>query len=242
MQLKEFITNAYVVAARLLRYNMKIIFANKFIYFLMGAVFIFISVAAINVFYLKSSPNEESIYWILLLPGILIIFYPITFGIQNDSDNRVLELVFGIPNYRYKVQFLRISLIFFVSFAALFVFILLSYFILTPVAVFEMLYQIMFPILFIGSTAFLITTFVRDGSGTAVIMIIIAVVFMMAGDFFVDNPKWNIFLNPFSIPDNLNETVWTEIVMHNRLYLFAASIFTLLYGLLNLQKRERLLK
>lgn len=242
MHIKEFMNNARVIVVRLIRYNMKIIFANKFIYFLLGAVFIFLSVIAINLFYTKSGFSEEGIYWMLLIPGILIIFYPITFGLQNDADNRMLELVFGIPNYRYKIQFLRISLIFFISFAVLFVFILFCYYLLTPLAVFEMLYQTIFPILFIGSIAFLITTFVRDGSGTAVIMVIIVIISMMLDDFYHAHPEWDIFLNPFSLPENFNETVWAGVVMHNRTYLFIASLIAILYGLLNLQKRERLLK
>lgn len=241
MKFRQFLINACVAAVRLLHYNMKIIFADKFIYFLLGAVCIFIAVTAVNLFYIDAALDEETIYWTLLVPGILIIFYPIAFGIQNDSDNRMLELVFGIPNYRYKVQLLRVFLIFITAFTVLFVFILFCNYILIPLTIFEMLYHIIFPILFLGSMAFLITTFIKDGSGTAVIMIITIVVFCIARDFFQSNPKWDIFLNPFSLPQGFSETVWAEIVTQNRIYLLAGSILAILYGLLNLQKREKLL-
>ncbi|MFC1558922.1 hypothetical protein ACFL40_06190 [candidate division KSB1 bacterium] len=241
MKFRQFLINTFVAAVRLLRYNMKIIFANKFIYFLSGAVFIFIAVTAVNLFYIETTIDKETIYWTLLVPGILIIFYPITFGIQNDSDNRMLELVFGIPNYRYKVQLLRVFLIFVIAFTVLFAFILFCNFIIIPLTIFEMLYHIIFPILFLGSTAFLISTFIKDGSGTAVIMIITIVVFWIARDFFQSNPKWDIFLNPFSLPEGFSETVWDEIIIQNRIYLFVGSILAILYSLMNLQKRERLL-
>ncbi len=241
MKFRQFLINAYVAAVRLLHYNMKIIFANKFIYFLLSAVFIFVTVTAVNLLYLNTTLDEETIYWTLLVPGILIIFYPITFGIQSDSDNRMLELVFGIPNYRYKVHLLRVLLIFIIAFTVLFIFIILCDFVLIPLTIFEMLYHIIFPILFLGSMAFLITTFIKDGSGTAVIMIITIVVFWIARDFFQSNPKWDIFLNPFSLPQSFSETVWAEIVTQNRIYLFVGSILAILYSLLNLQNRERLL-
>ena len=72
--------------------------------------------------------------------------------------------------------------------------------------------------------AFLITTLIRDGSGTAVVMIITGIIFWIAKDFFQNNPQWNIFLNPFSLPQNFNEMVWAEIVMQNRIYLLIAPI------------------
>lgn len=31
------------------------------------------------------------------------IFYPAIFGMQNDVDNRILEILFGIPDYKCKV-------------------------------------------------------------------------------------------------------------------------------------------
>ena len=40
---------------------------------------------------------------ILMFPSMLLIFYPAVFGIQNDEDSRILEILFGIPDYKYKV-------------------------------------------------------------------------------------------------------------------------------------------
>ena len=38
---------------------------------------------------------------------MLIMFYPIVYNIQNDKDTRMLEIIFGVPDYRYKVYLLR---------------------------------------------------------------------------------------------------------------------------------------
>jgi len=91
--------NILDIAVKLVRYNLKIVFANKFIYFLIAAVAFFLFVALVSVFS-NSNITEDSIYDILFFPGILLIFYPTTFGIQNDKDARMLEIIFGIPNYR----------------------------------------------------------------------------------------------------------------------------------------------
>jgi hypothetical protein len=95
----------------MIRYNLKIIFANKFIWFLIAA-FAFFLFFAINSVVNRSSITEASIYELLIFPGILLIFYPSVFGIQNDDDSRMLEILFGIPNYRYKVWLVRLLMIY----------------------------------------------------------------------------------------------------------------------------------
>ena len=93
--------------AKLSRYNIKIIFGNKFIYFVLSAIGFYILTVGISLF----SDNEITMasgYNMLLVPSILLVFYPTCFGIQNDQDAKIIEIIFGIPNYRYKVWLLRL--------------------------------------------------------------------------------------------------------------------------------------
>jgi len=241
MRYAGFFQNSIHVLVRLIRYNLKIIFANKFIYFLIAALAIFLLVTVLNLLDTDAHPTEGTVYYLLLVPGILLTFYPVTFGIQNDVDSRMLEILFGIPNYRYKVWLFRLVLIFSVSFVILFFLGVLSSIALTTVPVIEMLFQIMFPILFLGSVAFMVSTIVRNGSGTAVVIVIIGMTFWIARNFFESHREWDIFLNPFTLPQNMNEVAWAEIILNNRIYLIAGVIMALLFGLLNLQKREKFL-
>jgi hypothetical protein len=231
-----------IILYRTVRYNLKIIFGGKFIYFLGSALFIFLFVTVLNLINADSSPNEGTVYRLLLVPGILLIFYPTTFGIQNDVDNRMIEILFGIPNYRYKVWLVRIILIFLGSAVILALLSAVSSVVLTTVPVSEMVFQIMFPILFLGCAAFMVSTLVRNGSGTAVVMVIFGMFFWIARDFFEDHRTYDLLLNPFILPDNMNSAVWYDIVLNNRVYLAAGAIFSLLAGLLNLQKREKFLQ
>ena len=92
-----------------------------------------------------------------------------------------------------------------------------------------------------GSLAFAVSTIVRDGNGSAVVVLIIGIVFWIGRGMFDAYPRFDVFLNPFSIPRNVSDSAWAEIVSDNRLYLMAGSVITLLLGLLNLQKREKFL-
>jgi hypothetical protein len=96
----------------------------------------------------------------------------------------------------------------------------------------------MFPIYFLGSLAFLFSTIIKNGNGTAVVMVIIGVLLLILSGI-LERTLWNIFLNPFSIPNRLNEMVWQEITLKNRIFLSVGTVLFVLYGLFNLQKREK---
>jgi hypothetical protein len=221
----------------MVRYNLKIIFANKFIWFLLASLAFFIGILLITLFS-QSKIDTASIYNLLLFPGLLLVFYPTVFGIQNDEDTRVLEILFGIPDYRYKVWLVRLILIYLVVYFILLLLGIFCSWALLPFPVFNMAWHLMFPIFFMGTLAFLLSTFIKNGIGTGVVIIIIGVFFLALIDA-LENSKWNIFLNPFNLPDGMSENAWKSIVQDNRIILFVGIVLALLGGLTSLQKRER---
>ncbi len=229
--------NTADIAVKLFRYNVKIIFSNKFIYFLLAALGFFLLVTVINLFS-DSNPTAGSVYYLLLLPGLLLVFYPTTFGVQNDVDARMIEIIFGIPNYRYKIWLLRIFIIYIVVSVILLILSFLSALVLVSIPVLEVVFQLMFPIFFLGSLAFLFSTLVRNGNGTAVLMVVIGLAFWISSGI-LEQSKWNIFLNPFLLPSDMNEIIWADVIFNNRLIITAATVIAILWGLLNLQKREK---
>ena len=131
------LSNIISFTLQLVRYNLKIIFANKFIYFLLASFSIFLLIATINLFDTEWYPSESTVYYLLLFPGLLLIFYPSAFGIQNDMDSRMIEMLFGIPNYRYKVWLVRLVIIYIMVLAMLIFLCILSSLTLVPVSIFE---------------------------------------------------------------------------------------------------------
>ena len=75
---------------RLITYNVKVIFANKFVYFVLAAFLFFIFIITITII---EDPdfNEAVIYGFLVFPGLLLIFYPMAYGIQYDDDSKMLR-------------------------------------------------------------------------------------------------------------------------------------------------------
>ena len=231
------IKNALHLTMKMIRYNMRIIFAARFIWFLLASLGFFIFIL-VNSVLNNASIDEELIYNSLIFPGILLIFYPMTFGIQNDQDAGILEIIFGIPDYRYKVWLVRMLLVFILVFIIIYLFSALGSVLMLRFNLLEMTVQTMFPIVFLGSLSFMFSTIIKNGNGTAVIMVILGVMlFILSSN--LENSQWNIFLNPFKIPRNLNEVIWEGITVKNRIFLSISTVVFLLTGLLNLQKRER---
>ena len=221
----------------MIRYNLKIIFANKFIWFLLAALGFFIMVTLITLFNGRMM-TSGTIFSLLLYPGLLLIFYPTAFGIQNDEDTRILEILFGIPDYRYKVWLVRLILIFLLVFVVLLILSMFCSWALVNFTSIDMAYYLILPIFFMGSLAFLLSTLIRNGIGTAVVMVIIGIVFTSLADA-IEHSKWNVFLNPFNMPQDISEAAWLTVVHDNHVMLIVGIILTMLAGLLSLQRREK---
>ena len=233
---RSIIRNIYSLA----RYNMKIIFGGKFIYFILAA-FIFFLVFGTIMALDTNEMQMEDIYGILAFPAILLVFFPSVFGIQSDADQRTLEIIFGIPDYRYKVWLVRYIMILLLVFVLLFPFAGLAWYALMSFPVLPMILHLMVLVLFTSALGFCLSTILKNGNATAVIMVILGLFFLILADE-LDESKWNMFLNPFSTPRNLNDIVWKEIVRQNRLIMGISSLVLLLLGLLNLQQREKFLR
>jgi hypothetical protein len=218
-------------------YNLRIIFANRFVWFLAGSVLFYLGLSVIYVFDQDVS-NMRDLYGVFLFSGILLVFYPTAFGIQNDQDARTIEILFGIPNYRYKVWLVRIVLIFIVAFLIMLGFTFLSSVLIVKFHFVDMTAQVMIPVLFLGVMSFMLSTVVRNGNGTAVLMIIFGLFFLILSENLYKS-QWNVFLNPYDTPRDLNETTWAMITLKNRIILITGSVIFLLAALYNLQKREK---
>jgi len=222
---------------KLINYNVKVIFANKFIYFVVASFLFFAFIITIAIF---DDPdfNEAVIYGFLVFPGLLLIFYPMAYGIQNDDDSKMLETIFGIPNYRYKVWLVRFVLAVGVAFVILLVLGSIANFTLYRFNLLPMVGQVLFPILFLSSLAFMLSTLIKNGNGTAIVIVIVSFIFFVFAEPLEYN-VYNVFLNPFSEPREMSEFIWHSIIFKNRIYLIVASVLCLLYGMFNLQFREK---
>jgi hypothetical protein len=228
--------NQFKLIKSIVGYNLKIVFADKFVYFLIAAIAFYLMIIGIMLFS-DDVQTHEDIFNTIIFPGILIIFYPVVFNIQNDKDARMIEIVFGVPDYRYKVYLIRFAISILLLLVILIVLAWFSDFAITHIPVFKMVYELMFPLFFLACTSFLFSTLIKNGRGTAVVMVIIGLIFFILSEP-LQYSKWNIFLNPFNVPGDISMGIWMNVVFQNRLMLMVGSVIALLWSMINLQKRE----
>lgn len=219
--------------------NVKVVFGNKFMYFLLGALGFFIFLVVINLFSDKVL-NEALCYNIMLPPALILIFYPTTFAMQNDEDTKTLEMIFGVPNYRYKVYLFRFAMIAVITFGMLLVFGILNYLALMSFNIWIMSLQVLFPVLFCGALCFMLASMLKAGTSTAVVAIIICLGLWILGNNLGDTSQWALFFNPFQTV-TISDTRFQEILIHNRIYISIGIVAFMLTTLFQLQKRERLI-
>jgi len=220
---------------QIIRHNLKIIFGDKFPYFLMGAFAIFIFIVLINLFG-NDRFSGESVYSLLVFEGIIIVFFPTVYAIQNDADKRTIEILFGIPNYRYNVWLVRLLIAFMVCWVLLAVLALMCYFALVSFPIGTMIYYVIFPVFALGSLGFLLATLLKNGNSAAVVGIIIGLGLWLLSEL-LSQSQWNVFLNPFDDTDMAGQ-IWEATIRKNRVFLFITGVVFLVGGLLGLQKRE----
>ncbi len=230
-------TSSMILISRIIRYNLKIIFAGRFFLFLLAAIAFYIFFMIVSVFD-NVEINIAFLYEITFFPALLLIFYPVVFGIQRDDDARMLEILFGIPDYRYKVWLVRLFLIFSLVFVLLILFAAIGSWLLYPIEPVRLAAQLLFPVCFLGSLAFYFATRIKNGNATAVVMVLLGF-FLSIFSEIVEDTLWDIFLNPFGSPRQYTQVAFQQIVWKNRVFLSVGTLVFTLGALLNLQNREK---
>lgn len=231
----NFIKNTLLLA----KYNFKILFGGKYIVFVIIALLLFAGLL-FNTAYDGNVISEEAVFTCLIIPSMLLLFYPATYGIQKDEETKILEIFFCIPNYMYKVWLLRLLFVFVACYLDVLLFSYLAHLLLCPVEIFLMTYSVMFVVLFFGAFAFFLSTVIKSGNGVAVVLIGIFSLLVGIGSAY-DTTMWNILLNPFREIDEIHPEIWESTIKNNRLLLSISSIGLILLSLNNLRRREKLL-
>ncbi|MFI3285445.1 MAG: hypothetical protein R3Y08_02215 [Rikenellaceae bacterium] len=223
----------------LAKYNFKVVFGGRYIVFMIISLLLFCYLL-FNSAYSGEALSEITVNNNLIFPSLLLIFYPATYGIQKDEESKILEIFFCIPNYMYKVWLLRLLFVFIACFFNVLLFSYLAHLLLCPVNILPMTYHVMFVVIFFGSLAFFLSTFIKSGNGVAIILLGLLALLTVLSSLY-ENTMWDVMLNPFKEPTDIHPDIWQSTIINNRLLLIGSSVALLLISLNNLRRRESLL-
>ena len=142
----------------------------------------------------------------------------------------------------YKVWLFRLFMIYVEVYLILVVYAFLARILLYPVSPFLMAAQLMIPVTLFGNLAFLYSTLIRNGSAAAVLSVLTVILAMILGSIeLVENKMWDVTINPYEEPENINAAIWSLTLLKNRILMIVAAIIFLMSGLLGLQNRGKFL-
>jgi hypothetical protein len=223
---------------KFLRYNVVNVFSGRAVYFMLLAGAVFVVILVLNLLGGRGTIAPQKIYEFLLVPGVLLVFYPAVFAIQADRDAGMIEVLFGIPDYRYKIWLVRYFALYLLTAGLLFLLALFCRAALADFPLGAMVLQAMIPVIFVGSLAFFTASETGSGVATSVILIVVILAFWIFRGQIGDGP-WYLFHNPFVGGDQVQSILMAKTTFANRLYLVSGSLFLNMMALLRLQKREK---
>jgi hypothetical protein len=150
----------------------------------------------------------------------------------------MIETLFGIPDHRFKVWLVRLGTLFVLVAGILFFLALFCRIGLTEFPIGTMVFQLMFPVLFLAALGFFLACLTGSGNATAVILVVVLLVFLALAETLKAS-SWFLFHNPFAGISQIQSMIWKKITLSNRLYLSIGSVFLMMLALLRLQNRER---
>ena len=105
--LKNRLINVY----QMIKLNQRFIFSQRFLYFFGGVLIYFLIIGLVN--YFKSGAErmgEGGVFiWLLVIPGIALVFYPSMSIVASEIENRTIEMIFSTAESKYRVWLARIG-------------------------------------------------------------------------------------------------------------------------------------
>lgn len=77
----------WITLQKLVQYNIKIIFGNKFLYFMLSALAFYIITVVVKLLG-EDEITQATAYSMLMLPSILLVFYPLRHTERPGCEDR----------------------------------------------------------------------------------------------------------------------------------------------------------
>jgi hypothetical protein len=180
---------------------------------------------------------------ILSLPLVLLVVFLGSQVVASDQENRSLEVVLAMPRGRVMVWVGRIVVAIVFAWAVSLLLAVLSWFFVAGFNLPGVWASTLFPLMFFATLAFCLAVLMRSGTAGALVASLLLIV------IFITNQGWRAsflvyiypFLNAWLPPSEMLASDWTREVVANRIGVTIASAAFLLFGMLGMRRRERLL-
>lgn len=222
--------------------NLKIIFSHKFL-LISGGIFIYFSIVVTVNYFVDPSDRmgERGIYmWLLSFPGIIFIFYPSMSLFLSEGENRRIEMIFSTAGSMHKIWLAKIVSLYLSGAFILFLLALLSYIFVADFNLPGYFANSLFPLIFFSSLTMAFSVIFRSINAAGLTAVGTLFFHLILYDL-LRKTRFNIFLNPYLKPDEIDHYIWNKMVLQNRIGMVVISALLITFSIKMLEKREKFL-
>jgi hypothetical protein len=231
------------VTWEIFRLQARVIFSQKFVWFLAGLVAYFVVVYVVNYNQpmIDRMAQQDVFYWLLEFPLSALAVYLNMQLITAEKDSRTLEVMFTTAGSRYKVWLLRIGTLAVILLALSFGLSAMSFFTFTDLPIFGMGLNAFVPTFFVGNMTLYFAVRFRSGFAAGMISAGLLVMVLMFSELY-NETRYFLYFNPYDVPRRLDPETWNFWMWQNRIAVFLMGGFLLFSALRGMEVRERLLR
>ncbi|MCA9731397.1 MAG: hypothetical protein H6696_13215 [Deferribacteres bacterium] len=225
------------------RLNTRLIFSNRFIWFLLGLLAWCIFQYVINYqreIYQRMS--ADYIFFVVMqLPlSAFAVFLNMSL-ISSEKDNRTLEITFTTAGSRYKVWLVRFGSLCVLFFLLSLTLSYIGYYFFVDLPVWAMAFHAYVPTFFISGMVFYFAVKLRSGLAAGMVSGIL-LFFMFIFNEPLRSTRYALYFNPFTVPHNVDSSVWYDWTWQNRIGLIVLGGLFIFAALRGMGNREKLLR
>ena len=221
--------------------SFRIAFHRKILFMGAGVVAYFGILYAMAVF----RPDEgfgvqEALFVLVELPGTVLAIYLTMDLVSGERDRNTLEILFSTSISHYGIWTVRMAAVYAVLAATLVAMSGLAYLLFAEFPYIWGGLNAFVPAFLIVNLTFYLSVSFRS-SNTAGMFALGTIVLVLLSARPLRNTVYYLYLNPFSLPIGVDDAVWEETVLLNRLGILGLGALLLFFALRKMESRERLL-
>jgi len=223
------------------RLSMKIVFHRK-IFFMFGGI---VGYYAILYAFATLRPGEgfsveQALHVLVEVPGTVLAIYLTMDMVAGERDKDTLEILFSTAISHYTTWAVRIVSICGVMFIALLMMSTISYYFFAEFPfIWGGLNAFLPGFLMVGVT-FLFSVLCRSSNAAGMLAVGVLIVILLSTEA-LENTSYYLFLKPFETPIELDENIWMDRVVLNRVGVAVLGVLFIFLALRRMEERERLL-
>ncbi|KAA3619848.1 MAG: hypothetical protein DWQ05_03750 [Calditrichaeota bacterium] len=231
------------VSLEVFRLNTRIVFSNRFAWFLFGLIAYIIFLYVVNYqneIYDRMRP-DFIFYMLVQLPLSAIAVFLCMNLISSEKDNRTLEITFTTAGSRYKIWLIRFGSLCVLFLLLAIVLSSIGFFFFVELPIWSLAFHAYVPVFFIAGMVFYFAVKFRSGLAAGMVSGIV-LFFMFTFHEPLEDTRYTLFFNPFDVPHNIDASVWYDWTWQNRIGLLVLGGLFIFAALRGMNNRERLLR